>query len=211
MDLFKYPRTPHLPMSPGFTDDDERLINLDHLLGKEVVITEKMDGENTTLYSSGYLHARSLDYSYHPSRTWVTRFWAERYYLLPDRDIRICGENMYAKHSIHYTDLDSYFLGFSAWRRGMCLSWEDTMSLFDSVGISKVPVLYSGVLSEEVIDGVDKDGKEGFVIRLANEFKIGEFGQSIGKYVRSNHVQTDQHWMTKAVIPNQIRKDGNES
>lgn len=35
-----------------------------------VVITEKMDGENTTLYRDG-LHARSLDSRHHPSRNWV--------------------------------------------------------------------------------------------------------------------------------------------
>lgn len=62
-----YPRTPHLPWSPGAASDDVRLADLAGLTGCEVVVTEKLDGENTTLYADG-LHARSLDSAHHPSR-----------------------------------------------------------------------------------------------------------------------------------------------
>ena len=65
-----YPRTPHLPWSPGAASDDVRVADLSGLLGREVVVTEKLDGENTTLYADG-LHARSLDSAHHPSRAWV--------------------------------------------------------------------------------------------------------------------------------------------
>jgi hypothetical protein len=46
----RYPRTPHLPWSPGATDDDERILDASALEGREVVVTEKLDGETTTLY-----------------------------------------------------------------------------------------------------------------------------------------------------------------
>jgi hypothetical protein len=46
----KYPRTPHAPWSPGRTPDDEVLADLDHLVGREVVVSVKMDGENVSLY-----------------------------------------------------------------------------------------------------------------------------------------------------------------
>ena len=65
-----YPRTPHLPWSPGVSADDVRAADLAGLAGREVVVTEKLDGENTTLYRDG-LHARSLDSAHHPSRAWV--------------------------------------------------------------------------------------------------------------------------------------------
>lgn len=65
-----YPRTPHLPWSPGASSDDVRVGDLSGLAGREVVVTEKLDGENTTLYADG-LHARSLDSAHHPSRAWV--------------------------------------------------------------------------------------------------------------------------------------------
>lgn len=42
----KYPRTYHLPWSPGTTKDDRIMKDIDTLLNNEVVITLKMDGEN---------------------------------------------------------------------------------------------------------------------------------------------------------------------
>ena len=62
----KYPKTMHLPWSRGYTDDDKILRSTDHFVGKEVVITEKMDGENTTMYPDPSL-ARKLDSAAHAS------------------------------------------------------------------------------------------------------------------------------------------------
>lgn len=42
----------------------------DLFLGQEVVVTEKIDGENTTMYPD-HIHARSLDSNHHPSRNIV--------------------------------------------------------------------------------------------------------------------------------------------
>jgi hypothetical protein len=53
----KYPRTPHLPWSPGGTSDDKRMLDVGPLLG-DVVITEKMDGSNVALSRENFF-ARS--------------------------------------------------------------------------------------------------------------------------------------------------------
>jgi hypothetical protein len=45
--MSKYNRTYHLPYSPGATNDDRISDGVDSLLGKEIVITEKLDGSNT--------------------------------------------------------------------------------------------------------------------------------------------------------------------
>ncbi|MCK9429121.1 MAG: hypothetical protein M0R17_03800 [Candidatus Omnitrophica bacterium] len=45
-DVLKYFRTYHLPYSPGTTNDDKKLVDDSDFVGKEVVITAKMDGEN---------------------------------------------------------------------------------------------------------------------------------------------------------------------
>ena len=118
---YKYPRTFHIPGSPGATSDDKVLSNLDHFEGQEVVITEKMDGENTTIYPD-YLHSRSLDSNNHPSRNWVKRLQGEIGYKIP-KGLRICGENVFAQHAISYDKLPSYFLVFSIWEGNTCLSW----------------------------------------------------------------------------------------
>jgi hypothetical protein len=43
---YKYPRTYHLPHSPGMTDDDKLMPNFMGFRDTEIVISEKMDGEN---------------------------------------------------------------------------------------------------------------------------------------------------------------------
>ena len=84
-----------------------------------------MDGENTSLYQNAY-HARSVESRGHPSRSRVKSFHAQIQGDIPS-GWRICGENLYATHSIKYENLKSYFLGFSVWNeQNMCLSWEET-------------------------------------------------------------------------------------
>lgn len=38
------------------------------------------------------------------------------------------------------------------------------------------------------------DDVEGFVVRNADRFTFNEFAQNVGKYVRANHVLTDENW-----------------
>ena len=61
-------RTPHVIWSPGRSKDDMALDSIEHLERlDDAVVTEKLDGENTTLYHN-YLHARSIDSKSHPSK-----------------------------------------------------------------------------------------------------------------------------------------------
>jgi hypothetical protein len=204
---FKYPRTPHLPFSLGVTSDDKMLHSVSHFVGKQVVVTEKMDGENTSIYSD-YYHARSIDGRHHPSRDWVKQFVGSINHNIPE-GWRVCGENMYARHSIAYDDLPSYFLGFSVWNReNACLSWDETVEWLDLIGITSVPVLYRGVFDEKIIrtlwDDTMHDTREGYVVRLSDQINYENFGKSFGKFVRPNHVTTDIHWMHQEIKKNQL-------
>lgn len=206
MRYLKYPRTPHLPWSQGCSADDIHHLNLDHFVGREIVVTEKMDGENTTLYSD-HIHARSLDSRQHPSRTWVKRWHQTIAHEIPE-GWRICGENLYAQHSIIYSDLASYFYGFSVWsEHNECLSWQDTLEWFSLLGITSPPVFYQGLWDEDYLRRlvIDTAKVEGYVVRLADSFHYDQFGQSVAKWVRAQHVQTEQHWMFAEVKPNQLR------
>lgn len=73
-DYVKYPRTYHLPWSAGVNDDDRTLKDTFNFHGKRVIVTEKMDGENTTVYHDGYIHARSIDGRNHNSRNWIKNY-----------------------------------------------------------------------------------------------------------------------------------------
>ncbi|WP_393059923.1 RNA ligase family protein [Streptomyces sp. LN549] len=200
-----YPRTAHLPWSPGATSDDVRLADLAGLTGSEVVVTEKLDGENTTLYADG-LHARSLDSAHHPSRGWVKALQGRIGPRIP-AGRRICGENMFARHSIPYEDLASHFYGFSVWDGELCLGWDRTVDFLRDLGIPTPAVLWRGVFdvrAEKALRALkpDTERQEGYVVRPAESFPAAAFGRRVAKWVRPGHVTTDTHWMHAEVVEN---------
>lgn len=217
----KYPRTPHVPWSECITDDDlvgytEDMISL--LVGKSVIVTEKMDGECTSLYRHGK-HFRSIDSGsvtpeHAKSRSMINILWATiRYYI--DKDQRICGENLQATHSIKYNGLKSCFMAFSVWENNTCLSWQNTIRVLSNISkqsgvtLYSVPVKYSGRLESiehavKLTTEFDRDKSEGTVIRNAGPFHYNDFGRNVFKFVRKDHVKTDKHWAHKTINYNGI-------
>lgn len=200
-----YPRTPHLPWSPGATSDDVRTTGpgmVAGLAGREVVVTEKLDGENTTLYADG-LHARSLDSGHHPSRAWVKGLQSRIGPGIP-AGWRVCGENVYARHSLAYEELDAWFYGFSVWDGDHCLDWDRTVLFLRGLGVPGPRVLWRGVFDERALRRLrlDTARQEGYVVRTAAGFDRSDFGRCVAKWVRGGHVQTDTHWMYAQVVPN---------
>jgi hypothetical protein len=195
---FKYPRTCHLPWSKSISSDDKILKTTTIFENQRVIVTEKMDGENTSLYS-GCNHARSLDSQNHESRNWVKNFWSNIAHDIPI-GWRICGENMYATHSIKYENLDTYFYGFSIWNeKNICLSWDDTVFWFDLLNIKPVRVLYDDIYNEDKVRQIwhtlNPTYNEGYVLRISDEFPYSYFKKVVGKFVRDKHVNTVKHWM----------------
>jgi hypothetical protein len=208
----KYGRTFHLPWSPGAHDDDKTLKDASQFEGKRVVITKKMDGENTSAYFDGHVHARSIDSKGGEDRAWVKSFLVNNVCFNLPEGWRVCGENLWAEHSIHYDKLPSYFLGFSIWNeRNVCLSWEDTKEWFEMLGIKRVPILHDGAFDMQIIRDIEKEldptKDEGYVIRVADSFSYGQFKNSVAKFVRAGHVQTTKHWRAgRSFTPNGLAK-----
>ncbi len=212
LDLFsdqvKYPRTHHLPWSESVNDDDRVISSLSRFEGRRVIVTQKMDGENTTMYAD-YIHARSIDSRNHPSRAWVKNLHGVIGWQIP-KGYRLCGENLYAEHSIAYRELPTYFMGFSMWtERNVCLGWDDTLEWFELLGVHPVPVVFDGIFDEAAIRKIcksfDWESTEGVVVRLADAISYGDFRHCVAKFVRRNHVQTVKHWMHgQAVKPNRL-------
>lgn len=201
----KYPKTCHLPWSLGVTNDDKVIETLTGFIGKRVIISEKRDGENTSLYKHT-MHARSIDSDNHPSRAWVKQFWNNIRHDIPE-GWRICGENLYAKHSIWYKDLNSYFEGFSIWNENnTALSWDSTLEWFSLLGVRSVPILYDGLFDEKFVRNfsakLNLNTQEGYVIRTAGEIQFDEFKLKVAKYVRANHVTSNKHWKNSEMILN---------
>ena len=209
MESKKYPRTPHLLWSPGATNDDVFVDSMDSFIDNQVVVTEKMDGECTGL-TQHRCHARSLDSGDHASRHWVKALHASVKKSIPE-GWKIFGENVFARHSVAYESLDTYFFVFSIWNdQNVCLDWENTVEWCELLGLQTVPVLYQGIYDEKLVKAswTPQEGEqqsEGYVVRLAGSFPYKAFRESMAKYVRANHVTTDGRW-ERNWVPNSLRK-----
>ena len=207
----KYPRTYHLPWSPGATSDDKRLQDgwFDFYKGKEVVFTEKLDGENTAMTHYD-VYARSHGA---PTRSpWSRNLWdpSDGLYWKIKQSIgpneTIYGENLYGEHSIHYDCLSDYWHMFAVNDGDVWYSWDEVKEFAKMLDVPYVPELKRCVLREEgevkeIIDEIMEStsyyglcGKEGVVMRTVEGFPIVDFPKHVCKYVRANHVQTDEHW-----------------
>lgn len=203
--MTKYPRTYHLPFSPGVTKDDKIQHDLSYIKGL-FIVTEKVDGENTTM-TRDYIHARSLDSKWDETRDKVYGIWGNIKHDIPE-GWRICGENMYTKHSIKYKNLNSYFLVYSIWNeRNECLSWVDTKDWCNLLGLITVNVLAVIQSIDDLKDiQINTETQEGYVIRPANSFPFEIFHKVVLKWVREKHVQTDKHWRHSKLEINELKQ-----
>lgn len=205
MERIKYPRTYHLPYSQSKTDDDKTLKDDSQFEAMEVVVTIKMDGENTTVYPDGYIHARSLDGTGYEWQNWLkAKVWDFCYKLRPNE--RIIGENLYAKHSIGYkfSNIEDTFQVFCLAEDNWIRGWDITKEVCNELGLKTVTEIYRGIYDKDKILKAFEKAKnelatqgqdiEGFVVRNAYSFKIDDFSKNVAKFVRANHVQTDKHW-----------------
>ncbi len=203
--MSKYNRTYHLPWSPGATNDDRISNSVDSLLGKEIVITEKLDGENCGMTDKG-VYARS-------HATFTTSPWSREVrnlHKLAVEDelgdgVYLFGENMEGIHSIEYTKLTSYFYIFGIRDNNIWVPWDKVEEYSYLLDIPTVPVLFRGVvntekelkeLTEKLASQPSELGglREGIVVRSADMFHDDDFSKNVMKWVRKGHVQTDEHW-----------------
>ena len=211
----KYPRSWHLPYSEKSTSDDKKHADDSHFLGKEVVVTIKMDGENTTIYND-HIHARSLNSIVDSEdRRWIDHLRKSKIEGNIPETYRICGENLFYKHTCYYDNLKSMFYVFSIWDNDTCLSWDSTKAWCDMLGLEMVPTIYEGLYKRDVIlkkfnEYMDSNkNTEGFVVRLSEEFNISDFDHSLNKFVKKSFEIPDQHWRYSQKTMNKIIGDKN--
>jgi hypothetical protein len=209
----KYPRTPHLPWSPGGTNDDKRITNVDGLIGELIVITEKCDGSNLALTRDAVFARSHSSTPTHASFNFAKSKHAEIAFEIPE-GITIFCEYCYAVHSIKYNKLPGYLLVFgvrddvnSYW-----WSWDNVCLMAKKLTLPTVPELFSGKLNNEnelkdMVENLSKeksliggDFLEGVVVRIFNNFLDNEFSTKIAKWVRAGHVTTDVHWKHQKIV-----------
>jgi len=224
----KYPRMPHLPWSPGGTNDDKRLKTVEHFLNKELVITEKMDGSNLCMTRKKIFARSHSGPPTHKSFDLAKSVHASMKGKI-DPGISVFGEWCYAVHSIEYDNLPNYFLVFGTrWDKDVPLEfdmlqpegpffWDFRLTRLRAhqLGLPTVPVLWTGKVNTEKelesltmglmqAPSVFGNEREGIVVRLERSFSEKDFRKSIAKCVRVDHPKDpNEHWMFKS-----IRKQG---
>jgi hypothetical protein len=122
-----------------------------------------------------------------------------------DEGTYIFGENMEGTHSIEYKNLISPFYIFGIREGKTWLNWDEVDFFSDVTDVPTVPVLFKGVFESEnelknkVMELVTLPSalggkREGIVIRLEDAFDDEDFSTSLMKWVRKDHVETDEHW-----------------
>ena len=155
--ICKFPRTRHIRGS-GLQKGDEDLetVPLEELVGKHLVIEEKIDGANSgvsfsedwdlQLQSRGhFLTGGPRERHFNLFKTWAATH-SERFLdVLMDRYV-MYGEWMYAKHTEFYDHLPHYWFEFDILDRGTCsfLSTEARRTLLQGLPIVSVPVVFAG-------------------------------------------------------------------
>lgn len=212
----KYPRTFHFKFSPGTTSDDRIGQDVQAFLNREIVITEKLDGENNSSVTAG-LYARS--HATFTTSAWslqVRNLHAQFGRYIPE-NLEIFGEGMAALHAIEYTELASWYYVFGAREDGTkWYSWSEVEETAFLLDLPTVPVLFKGIVSSEEelkskvlemvngksalggrIPGTEIHAIEGCVVRVADSFDDADFSTHVMKWVRKNHVDSSkslEHW-----------------
>ena len=178
----KFPRTPHLEgsrLQPG--DEDLSQIPFSEILGKNIVVEEKIDGANSAIsFTDGkqlliqsrghYLVGGYRERHYNLLKQWANVHREELFSALGCRYVMF-GEWMYAKHTIFYDELPHYFVEFDIYdrQRGVFLDTDSRKAITQKLPIvHSVPVLARGVFSNK-------------------KQILSLLGQS--KYISNNHLQ----------------------
>lgn len=216
----KYPSTSYLDFSPGGTGDKDREIaDIQSFLNVPLVFTIKMDGSNVKI-NNDYISARNGIVADHKSFDMLKAMHKNLMKNVPT-GVDIFGEWLYVKHSISYVDnlkLNSYLQLFAVFNRNTNLwsSWKDVEYVAKFLGFPTPLVLHKEVkfddqwkLTKFIVgegDKVIKQGHEGIVIRSAYPFHWSQLGRFVAKYVRKDHVQTDEHWSSQPIVRNEVVK-----
>lgn len=127
LEILKFPRTRHLldAGGSGVTRDDLLMTSKEadqFLKGKVISIEEKIDGANLGISIDKNYQIRAQNRSHFVSSSshkqfssldnWIATNSDDLIKLLDGGRFILYGEWMFAKHSIHYTKLPSYFIAF---------------------------------------------------------------------------------------------------
>jgi atypical dual specificity phosphatase len=230
--IYKFPRTRHLFNIGSASRDDLILSSSDAEAflqlsdpSTTVVVEEKVDGANLgiSLDSSGAFKVQNRShYVNSKSHAQFKKLdkWLDDHYeglstildaksSQPGRWI-LYGEWLFAKHSIHYTNLSDLFLAFDLFdtETSSFLSREALSERLEGTNIHQVNVIETEKPDEQSLLDMVRSRQSSYyegVIEGAY-LRRQKDGKTIdrAKIVRSDFIAGDEHWNRRGVIPNVV-------
>ncbi len=223
--FFKFPSTPHLLITNDQQIRADKVMTAaerQSFLQQELVVEEKIDGANLGLSfnKQGELQAQNrgsylqlpANGQWKPLLAWIKKHTDTLFEELLDRYI-LFGEWCYAQHTVAYTALPDWFIGFDIYdKQQQCfLSTKKRDKKFDSMNISKVPLLGTGRFTLEALNRLlseasafGSEQREGIYLRQDNPDCL----LKRAKLVRPAFIQADeQHWSKRLLQTNRIALD----
>ncbi len=227
----KYPRTPHLFGSTG-TSDDKHLgeqESLRILSDESLIVEEKLDGANVGIHFAEpdelilQCRGHEITEGMHPQfdlfKQWSAVKQHDLWQILSNRFI-LFGEWLYARHTIHYRQLDHYFYEFDIYDKqtSSFLDLEQRLGMLAGAGIQTVPVIHTGSISrrdlfeligpsafdsqfENPQTGRQDNRMEGLYLRT----EAGGVVNARAKVVRAEFIEKikqSSHWKEQPLTPN---------
>lgn len=205
----KYPRSFHFPFSEGATSDDKTSKDYSFLENEEIVILEKLDGQNSGV-SKYDVFARS--HSTPTELPWdkpIIELFKNKKNMIGEDEF-VFGESMVGIHSLEYKKLESYYYIFGVRVKDEWLSWDDVEEYAYCLDLPTVPIIKKGIYTDiktevlelvqqpSMLDAYDtetgEEMMEGVVVRKTCSFKDENFSKNLLKWVRKDHVKTNEHW-----------------
>lgn len=221
--FFKFPSTPHLAVSGNKDIRNDKVMSIaerDIFLKHTLTVEEKIDGTNIGISfdEEGNIQVQNRgNFVTLPARgqwkllsNWLSERMDILFHYLEDKYI-LFGEWCYAKHSIFYTSLPDWFLGFDIFDKTSCRFFSSSkrdiyihnMKLFQPIKIA-----YGVFTFHELKKMLQKqssyasDSIEGIYLRYDRD----EYLEQRAKLVRYNFIQSiQQHWKKSAITKNLLR------
>jgi ATP-dependent RNA circularization protein (DNA/RNA ligase family) len=218
-EFVRFPRTPHLALLGPVEVREDKVMTpaeAEAFLAEEVVVEEKVDGENLGLsVVDGEIRAQSRGsyvelggLSFRGLEAWLRPRAARLAEALGD-DLVLFGEWCAVRHAVAYDALPDWLLVFDVYdrRAGRFRPLDDRDELAASLGLAVVPRLATGrfTLSElEAMIGRSRVGDvpmEGIVVRHV------ACADHRAKLVRPEFVEAiDEHWRSRPVVRNRLAR-----
>ena len=219
--MHKFPSTPHLANLGTLPIRGDKVFTeweRAEFLAHEVIVEEKIDGANLGISfdDEGAIQLQNRgSYIYSPFHgqwkkipDWL-KTHTDRLFDALGKDYMLFGEWCFARHSIEYSRLPEWFIGFDVYdlvhKRFLASSFRN--NVLELAGIPVIAEVGRGhfTLDELVrlmkLSAYTDSLCEGLYLR----YETGKWLQNRAKLVRAEFVQSiDSHWSSKPLLPNKV-------